>query len=142
MKTFATVTAAAALIAGMSFASAQNASGPTGTTANPSNQNAASSGEAQIKKSGSQATNPAMKSGTHVTQQGGASGATSPADPNARPSDSGNLKSGMQPKSTAKEGVKPSTTTGAASPTTSPAGSTSSTSPAATNAKPANSTGQ
>lgn len=98
MKTLTTMTAAAMLIAGMSFASAQNAPGPTGTTANPSNLNAASSGEAQIKKSGSQAVDPAMKS-------------------------------------------KPSTT-GAASPTTDPAGSPSSTSPAATDAKPATSTGQ
>lgn len=143
MKTLTTMTAAAMLIAGMSFAGAQNAPGPTGTTANPSNLNAASSGEAQIKKSGSQSANPAMKSGMKTSQQNGANGATSPADINARPSANGTGKSGSESKATAKQGNgMPTATTGAASSATSPVGSTSSTSPGAPNAKPAKSTGQ
>ncbi len=97
MKTLTTITAAAMLIAGMSFASAQNAAGPTGTTANPSNLNAASPGESQIKHSGSQAADPAMKSKPSTT--GAASSTTSPTD----------LPSTTSPAST---NAKPSNSTG------------------------------
>ena len=123
MKSLTAMTAAALLVAGMSFATAQ-------TTANPGTINAGTSADGQTKNSGTQTANPSVKTGTQTSQQGGASGATSPADINARPSDNGTLKSGSESKAAAtqsngKAGVAPSTTTGAAAK-----------SPADPNAKP------
>ena len=64
MKTPTTLTAVVALIAGMSIASAQNAGGPAGPGASPSNINKGSSDAASPStQSGSQSSGSAMQSG-------------------------------------------------------------------------------
>lgn len=62
MKTLTTLTAVAALIAGMSIASAQNAGGPAPAGASPSNINAgAPSGTKDSAQSGNESGSTAMK---------------------------------------------------------------------------------
>jgi hypothetical protein len=128
MKSLATMTAVAALIAGMSVASAQAPA--TGTTVSPANPNATATDTKQSgaqDQSGSQSKGSTMQgSGSTAVQSNTAAsgaGSVSPADPNAaKVGESGEVKSGMQPKSTQTQGVNAPTrpsTTGTA--TTSPA---------------------
>jgi hypothetical protein len=64
MKTLTTMAAVAALIAGMSLANAQNAGGPAGQSASPSNINKGSDQSSPMgAQSGSESGNAAMKSG-------------------------------------------------------------------------------
>jgi hypothetical protein len=60
MKTITTLTAIAALIAGISIASAQNAGAPAGSSVSPSNIN---NGSPEGSQSGSERSGTAMKSG-------------------------------------------------------------------------------
>ena len=65
MKTITTLTAVAALIAGMSIAAAQNAGGPAPADASPSNINKGSSRSTDIgSQSGTEAGSAAMQRGT------------------------------------------------------------------------------
>ncbi|MDO9413044.1 MAG: hypothetical protein Q7T81_10775 [Pseudolabrys sp.] len=115
MKTLATMTAVAALVAGMSVASAQ-------TTVSPGNPNAAATDTKQTgaqTNSGMQQANPAGSSAVKPTNTTD----TSPAAPNASASGEAQAgKSGMQSTGTQTQsggamGAKPSTTgTGAPSP--------------------------
>ncbi len=64
MKTITTLTAVAALIAGMSIAAAQNAGGPAPADASPSNINKGSSRSTDIgSQSGTEAGSAAMRRG-------------------------------------------------------------------------------
>ena len=106
MKTFTTMTAAAMLIAGMSFANAQNAGGKTDTgTPSPSSLNASTikgdntqsgsetKGAAAMKKKGAKPMNAAQA--TTIDNSG----------PNNKPIDSGSAaKSGTQSKEAAMKG--------------------------------------
>ena len=106
MKTFTTMTAAAMLIAGMSFANAQNAGGKTDTgTPSPSSLNASTikgddtqsgsetKGAAAMKKKGDEPMNAAQK--TTIDKSG----------PNNKPIDSGSAsKSGTETKKAAMKG--------------------------------------
>lgn len=115
MKTLTTMTAAAALIAGMSIAGAQT---NDGKTTNPSSINAAPTTEGNTGKSGMQpkATKDMPgASGSMKSKQGQQAETTNPANANAAPTQEGNAgKSGMQPKSTADmpSGTAPRATTG------------------------------
>jgi Protein of unknown function (DUF3551) len=64
MKTITTLTAIAALIAGISIASAQNAGGPAGPSASPSNINKGSDASSPMgSQSGSESGSTAKQSG-------------------------------------------------------------------------------
>lgn len=115
MKTLTTMTAVAALIAGLSVAGAQT---NDGKSTNPSSINAAPIQEGNTGKSGMQpkATKDMPgASGSMKGKQGQQAETTNPANPNAAPTQEGNAgKSGMQPKSTADmpSGTAPRATTG------------------------------
>jgi hypothetical protein len=64
MKTITTLTAIAALVAGISIASAQNSGGPAGQNASPGNINKGDdAGTRSSAQSGSESSGAAMKSG-------------------------------------------------------------------------------
>lgn len=115
MKTLTTMTAVAALIAGMSIAGAQTTTNPS---TNPANPNAAPTQEGNTGKSGMQpkATQDMPgASGSMKGKQGQQADTANPASPNAAPTQEGNAgKSGMQPKGTANmpSGAAPRATTG------------------------------
>jgi hypothetical protein len=73
MKTFTTLAAAAALIAGISIASAQNAGGPAQIGASPSNINKGAATGTTGEQSGNEAGSTAMQHG-HATQATNAMG--------------------------------------------------------------------
>jgi len=116
MKTLTTMTAVAALIAGMSIAGAQT-NANKGATTNPGSINAAPTQEGNTGKSGSQPVMTKDMKGSSNAMPSAKSTATSPANPNAAPTQEGNTgQSGMQPKSTADMPARGTTrsTTGAA----------------------------
>lgn len=91
MKTLTTLTAVAALVAGMSIANAQNSTGSSaGTTANPSNLNAAPTSEGNKSQSGmeSKSAADAKVRAPVTTGSGGASNAT----PNDKSTNNGKTK--------------------------------------------------
>ncbi len=107
MKTFTTMTAVAMLIAGVSFANAQNAAGPAGAGSSPSNLNA-SVKKGSNAQSGSETKGAAMmkKKDTKDKMNTAQSGTADPSDLNKKPVDSGSApKSGMQSKGTAMKGA-------------------------------------
>ena len=117
MKTLTTMTAVAALVAGMSIAGAQTNSNQ-GATTNPGSINAAPTQQGNTGKSGSQPKATKDMSGSSNSVPSAKSATTNPASPNAAPTQEGNSgQSGMQPKSTADMPARGSsrTTTGAAS---------------------------
>ena len=85
MKTIATLTAIAALMAGISVASAQNAGGNTSPNGSPSNINKGmSTGTPMSGQSGSESNGEAMRSGNRsTTGSGPQTKDVSPAAPNA-----------------------------------------------------------
>lgn len=115
MKTLTTLTAVAALIAGMSVAGAQT---NDGKSTNPSSINAAPTQEGNTGKSGMQpkATKDMPgASGSMQNRQGQQAQTTDPSSINAAPTQEGNTgQSGMQPEGTANapSGTAPRTTTG------------------------------
>ena len=124
MKSLATMTAVAALIAGLSVAHAQNPASTSNTNPSPSNLNASSTDTKQTgaqNQSGSQTPGAAMQKGPTTVQSGATPSSVSPADPNAKMGDSGDkTTSGAQPKSTQMQsgGAKPvmPSTTGSGTP--------------------------
>lgn len=112
MKTLTTLTAAAALIAGLSIAGAQT---NDGKTTNPSSINAAPTTEGNTGKSGMQPKATKDMPGASNSVPSAKAETTNPANPNAAPTQEGNTgQSGMQPKSTADmpSGTAPRATTG------------------------------
>lgn len=70
MKTLTALTAVAALIAGISIASAQNAGGPSNSNTSPSNINKGmNTGTPNVGTSGSETSGTAMKSGGSMDKQ-------------------------------------------------------------------------
>lgn len=63
MKTLSTFTAVAALIAGMAFANAQNAGGPSGVNSSPGNINKGDLPAGKAAQSGNESSATAMKPG-------------------------------------------------------------------------------
>ena len=130
MKTLATMTAIAALVAGMSVASAQNPAQPQTGSTSPSNLNAG--GTSDTKQTGAQtqsgAQTPGVK-GSVTTTQSATNPAASPSDPNYRSTDGDAKLSGAQSKDSqmksSGKATAPAATTG-----------DSSKSPADPNAKP------
>lgn len=99
MKSLATMTAIAALIAGMSIASAQNSAGSAGASS-PGNLNAAPNGPSSNTQSGTESKGAASVTGAPAAGQT-AQQNKSPSDPNFKPVDNGDkTASGMQPKGT------------------------------------------
>lgn len=109
MKNLTTLTAIAALIAGVSFAHAQNATTPGNKTPPPSSINAASPGT-QDGKSGTESTAAAKtkKKGMKAQGQAQANPSVSPSDINAKTPDTQSSKSGSQTAGTKQ--MKKSTT--------------------------------
>ncbi|MCW5688790.1 MAG: hypothetical protein KIT76_09625 [Pseudolabrys sp.] len=121
MKTLTTLTAAAALIAGMSIANAQTA--PQGTTTNSGAVNAAPTGEGNTGKSGMQPKGSADMKGSATVKPGQQAQSENQADINKKPTDSGMApKSGMQSDATKNMGSgsakTPSATTGSGASST------------------------
>ena len=125
MKTLTTMTAVAALIAGMSIAGAQT---NDGKTTNPSSINAAPTQQGNTGKSGMQPEATKNMPGASRSMQGKSdqqAETVNPASPNAAPTQEGNAgKSGMQPKSTAdmpsRTAPRATTGTSAEQPTVKP----------------------
>jgi hypothetical protein len=131
MRTLATLTAAA-FLAGMSFAVAQNSTAPIGTgNASPSNLNATPNDGGGTVKSGSETPGAAVVKGSAAVKSTAGTGpSASPAAANATPNDGGgNSMSGSQPQRTVNQSGGASTTGTA---TTGP----TAISPADANAKP------
>lgn len=107
MKTFTTMTAAAMLIAGMSLANAQNASGTTEIgSPSPSSLNAAPM-RGSDNQSGSETKGTAMMKKDSKPMNAANQSALSPSDPNYKPVESGSLtKSGSQSEKSAMQGDK------------------------------------
>ena len=113
-KSFTSTTAAAILIAGMSFANAQNAAGPARAGASPSDLNAAVKGTG-IHQSGSETKGAAMKKKETKPMNAAQRTTVAPNDPNAKPIGSGSAtQSGSQSEKSAMSGsnTKASVTTG------------------------------
>ncbi|MBS0245838.1 MAG: hypothetical protein JSR61_04395 [Proteobacteria bacterium] len=111
MKTLTTLTAAAALIAGMSLAQAQTAT--SGATTNPGKLNAAPIAEGGKGKSGMQTQNPTHMKGAAKVKTDKQAQSENPASINEKPTQSGSAPaSGMESKAAAdakgglKSGVK------------------------------------
>ena len=68
MKTFTTLAAVAALIAGMSIANAQNAGGPAGPNASPSNINKGADTEKTTSQSGNESGKTVKQAGAKKTR--------------------------------------------------------------------------
>lgn len=102
MKTFTVITTAAMLVAGVSFANAQNAAGSASPTTSPSNLNTGAQRDGSSPQSGTESNSAAgmksqnMKDKKHSTTTGsGESQTENPSAPNFTPSDSGDTpKSG------------------------------------------------
>jgi hypothetical protein len=111
MKKLTTMTAIVTLIAGVSFAHAQNATTPGNKTPPPSSINAASPGT-QDGKSGTESTAAAKmkKNGMKARDQAQANPSVSPSDINAKTPDTQSSKSGSQTAATKK--MKKRSTTG------------------------------
>jgi len=119
MKTLTTLTAAAALIAGMSIANAQTA--PQGTTTNSGAVNAAPTGEGNTGKSGMQPKGSADMKGSGKVMPGKQADSENPAKMNNKPTDSGSApKSGMNADVKGGSAMKPATTGSGASSTVNP----------------------
>jgi hypothetical protein len=133
MKSLATMTAIAALIAGMTVANAQNPAGSAGSAA-PGNLNSKPIDNGSNVQSGTETPGAAaVKGSSTVTTTPGANTSASPSAANAIPNDGGSkTMSGTQPMSTQSQSGGSATTkastTGAAQ------------SPADPNAKPPTST--
>ena len=105
-KSFTSTTAAAILIAGMSFANAQNAAGPARAGASPSDLNAAVKGTG-IHQSGSETKGAAMKKKETKPMNAAQRTTVAPNDPNAKPIGSGSAtQSGSQSEKSAMSGSK------------------------------------
>ncbi|HWK97612.1 MAG TPA: hypothetical protein VNR39_19530 [Pseudolabrys sp.] len=137
MKTLTTMTAVAALVAGVSIAGAQTQN--DGKTVNPSSINAAPTQEGNIGKSGSQPYATKDMKGGAKTMQGTQNQAqtANPGSINAAPTTEGEMgRSGTQPKGTAdmpsRTAPRSTTGTSAEQPTVNPA---------APNAKPLDNAG-
>lgn len=120
MKTLTTLTAAAALIAGMSLAHAQ---GTSGATTNSGSINAAPTSEGNTGKSGMQGKNSVDMNGSAKVKADQQAQSENNADINKKPTDSGMApKSGMQSNSTKTMGSgsakTPSATTGSGASST------------------------
>lgn len=121
MKTLTTLTAAAALIAGMSLAHAQSAG--SAATQNSGSINAAPTSEGNSGKSGMQTKNSADMKGSAKVKPDQQAQSENNADINKKPTDSGMApKSGMQSNSTKTMGSgsakTPSATTGSGASST------------------------
>lgn len=138
MKTLATMTAIAALVAGMSVASAQNPAKPQTGSTSPANLNAAPTDTKQTGatgQSGMQTPGAAAVKGSGTVKTDTQAGSVSPAAPNAAASGEAQVgKSGMQPKSTQTQSGGSMTT-----PQTTGSSDTAAQSPADPNAKPSTS---
>ena len=129
MKTLTTMTAVAALIAGMSIAGAQTNSG---TTTSPASPNAAPTTEGNVGKSGMQPKSTQSMPGSSNSVPSAQGQTANPASPNAAPTSEGNTgQSGMQPKGTADMPAR-----GAPRATTGTSADQPTVNPSAPNAKP------
>ena len=122
MKTLTTMTAVAALIAGMSIAGAQT---NNGSTVSPSNPNAAPTSEGNTGKSGMQPTATQDMRGSSTVMPGSQAQSENPANLNEKPTDGGSAaRSGTQSPATADMPARgtPRATTGtsATQPTINP----------------------
>ncbi len=129
MKKIATMTAIA-LLAGVSFASAQNATGPAGPGASPSNLNSVPNDDGRTQSGTESRGAAAVKGSSTVAPSTASTPGGSPAAANATPQEGGGTSmSGSQPQRTVSQ-PGGAATTGTA--TTGP----SAISPADQNAKP------